>query len=204
MTCGIYAICHLPSNSRYIGGSKNIEKRWSWHRTTLNKGIHYCSRLQEYWSKDSTKIAFKILDECQPDELLLREQIFLDSTPTELLLNECRIATRHGRIISDKTKDILRQAAIDQWKTQDHFKAAEYLNRNRTPQSRRESSIKSWTKERRELARIKTETQWALGNGRARSKGYRHTEETRAKLRAAWILRKLHNGGINNARHQAQ
>ena len=57
---GIYAIVHVLSGRRYIGQSKNIEKRWGQHRELLKGESHHNQRLQKVWSSDG-ELAFEFL-----------------------------------------------------------------------------------------------------------------------------------------------
>lgn len=50
MTSGIYRIRHKRSGAAYVGGSTNIEKRWSWHLSMLKNGKHTSPRLQKLWN----------------------------------------------------------------------------------------------------------------------------------------------------------
>lgn len=78
--CGVYVIEHLDSGLLYIGSSKAIYMRWYSHRMELKRGNHHSPRLQNTWTKygpDAFK--FSILEECSPDELLSKEQEYLDA-----------------------------------------------------------------------------------------------------------------------------
>lgn len=80
MTCGIYAIVNLASGALYIGGSVNVRHRWSVHRHMLNRGAHHSPPLQRAWLKRGAEsFEFALLEECQPEDLERREQLYIDA-----------------------------------------------------------------------------------------------------------------------------
>jgi predicted GIY-YIG superfamily endonuclease len=50
MTEGIYMIHCLPTGDVYIGSSKRIEQRWVDHKSSLQRSVHHCTKLQDYWN----------------------------------------------------------------------------------------------------------------------------------------------------------
>ena len=76
---GIYKIRNIINNNIYIGSSNNIKKRWIKHFSLLKRNCHHSSHLQNAWNKyGEFNFEFSILEECKEDELLLREQYYLD------------------------------------------------------------------------------------------------------------------------------
>jgi hypothetical protein len=75
--CGIYCIT-APSGSQYVGSSHNIKNRWSEHRSALRRGDHHSVRLQHAWNKHGKRIAFSVLEECPPALLNQKEQEWMD------------------------------------------------------------------------------------------------------------------------------
>jgi chorismate mutase len=49
---GIYTICHLPSNSVYVGQANKVVSRWNQHLKQLRAGSHHNGDLQHLWSRD--------------------------------------------------------------------------------------------------------------------------------------------------------
>ena len=89
MTIGIYKI-QTPSGT-YIGQSRNVEQRWVSHERELSLGTHHCYRLQAAWRKHGrAEFAFVLIERCHADDLTLREQYYMDTTPQ--LLNTLRFA----------------------------------------------------------------------------------------------------------------
>jgi len=80
--CGIYRIKNIINNNCYYGSSKNINKRWNRHKNELNKNKHHNVILQRAWNKyGENNFIFEIMEECAIDELLIKEQNYLNSDP---------------------------------------------------------------------------------------------------------------------------
>jgi group I intron endonuclease len=79
---GIYIIKNLLNNKCYYGSSKNIETRWLKHKNELKKGKHINIILQRAWDKyGSDNFSFEVVEECDENILLEREQYYLDLNP---------------------------------------------------------------------------------------------------------------------------
>lgn len=64
---GIYRIVNLKNGKFYLGSSKNINRRWSIHKSALKHNKHHCAYLQRSWNKYGREnFAFEILKE-MPD-----------------------------------------------------------------------------------------------------------------------------------------
>jgi group I intron endonuclease len=88
---GIYQIRNILSGKRYIGSAKCFRIRWTSHRAKLGHGKHHSRHLQASWNKHGAEaFAFEILELCEPSELLVREQRWLDKRRPEF--NVCRTA----------------------------------------------------------------------------------------------------------------
>lgn len=74
---GIYSITNIFNDKRYIGYSKNIYKRWSQHRRSLNNNKDAINQyLQNAWNKwKQCSFKFEILEECSLD-LLKEKEIY--------------------------------------------------------------------------------------------------------------------------------
>lgn len=73
---GIYLIHNKVNNKNYIGQSKNILSRWTTHRAdskTKNSPLYYAIR--KYGLEN---FEFSILEECEIEELPLREDYYID------------------------------------------------------------------------------------------------------------------------------
>lgn len=127
---GIYKIIS-PSKKVYIGQSKNIEKRFSSYKCLGCKSqTHIYNSLKKYGVK---KHKFEIIHQCEVSELNDLEIYYIDiyqSFNSNFGLNlrsggKCKINvsdetkaklsnSRKGRVMSEKTKDILRQYRMNQ------------------------------------------------------------------------------------------
>lgn len=88
MASGIYAIV-APSGNCYIGSAKNIAKRWREHRRDLRNGTHHNTPLANAFAKYGTMLCFTVIETCEPDELLSREQFHIDARDFTTLYNVC-------------------------------------------------------------------------------------------------------------------
>lgn len=79
--CGIYKISSKCKPDRfYIGSSVNIEHRWKEHRSDLLNNKHHSPKLQRHYNKYGIDdMAFEIVEHCTRDNLLEREQRYLDT-----------------------------------------------------------------------------------------------------------------------------
>lgn len=77
---GIYKILNKTTSRLYIGSSKNISQRWSKHKALLRHNRHDNKKLQNFWNKYSEEdFEFSVIEECLEEELLVREQYYLDT-----------------------------------------------------------------------------------------------------------------------------
>lgn len=92
MNTGIYAITS-PSGRKYIGSALAFDKRWRVHRYELRKGSHHSAALQRAFDKyGEAALVFSKLLVCAPADLLLYEQLVLDSHDFRELYNVAPIA----------------------------------------------------------------------------------------------------------------
>lgn len=88
---GIYRIEHTLSGRSYIGSAVNLSRRAARHIADLTSGKHHNPKLQRAWYKygpDAFSLA--ILELCEPEVLILREQHWIDSEKPAF--NICKIA----------------------------------------------------------------------------------------------------------------
>jgi group I intron endonuclease len=89
---GVYKIQSLIKPDRiYIGSSNNIHRRWNEHLREMKSNTHHSSKLKNHVSKYGVvDLQFSILLECGSQDLLTREQDFIDALNP--YFNECKIA----------------------------------------------------------------------------------------------------------------
>lgn len=79
---GVYRIRNKINNKSYYGSSINIEKRWIKHKRELNSKTHINIILQRAWIKyGESNFEFEIIEECLLEELIEKEQKYLDLNP---------------------------------------------------------------------------------------------------------------------------
>lgn len=77
---GVYKITCKISNRIYIGSSCTLEKRIWEHITCLHSNTHSSTHLQRAWNKyGEENFVFEVLEECNPEDCILREQYYLDT-----------------------------------------------------------------------------------------------------------------------------
>ena len=79
MYSGVYKIKCIVDDKIYIGSSMNIEKRWDTHIKSLRANKHRNPHLQNSFNKYGEKsFIFGIIEYCNLDDILIREQFYLD------------------------------------------------------------------------------------------------------------------------------
>lgn len=82
---GIYGIKNKINNKIYIGKSKNIKNRWSFHKSNLNKNTHPNNYLQSSWNKyKAENFIFFVIEECELDTLSNKENFWCNSIKSYL------------------------------------------------------------------------------------------------------------------------
>jgi group I intron endonuclease len=106
MNTGIYKIKSKSQNKIYIGSSIDIERRWKCHTSNLKNQVHGNYKLQNIFNTcELIDLEFSILELCQPEERIEREQFWIDK-----LLPEINIVTVVTETETKKTriyKDII-------------------------------------------------------------------------------------------------
>lgn len=80
MAIGVYQIRCVATGKVYVGSATlSIEKRWAGHRAKLRTGTHANRHLLAAWNKHGADcFAFTVLEECEPELCLAREQFWID------------------------------------------------------------------------------------------------------------------------------
>src|SRR3972149_6083029 len=79
MQSGIYKISNTINEKIYIGSAVNFNNRWRIHKYHLLKGTHHNPPLQNFVNKYGFyKLIFSIVELCKKENLVEREQFYLD------------------------------------------------------------------------------------------------------------------------------
>lgn len=77
----IYQIKNKVNNKIYIGSAVDVRIRWLTHKSHLIKNRSNCSKLQNAFNKygrDINNFEFSIIEECRDEDLIQREQYYID------------------------------------------------------------------------------------------------------------------------------
>jgi group I intron endonuclease len=114
MVSGIYAVLNLVSGKVYVGSSVDVHGRLAAHKIALARGTHDNSHLQGSWVKyGGRSFSFDVVEECFKEELLEREQFYidvLDSMNPSLGYNQ-KGAERRGEV-SEISREKWRRARL--------------------------------------------------------------------------------------------
>ena len=118
---GIYEIRNTVNGMVYVGSSSNLIHRFAQHRWMLRNNNHYNNNLQSSWNIfGEVSFSFKILEICEKELLIDREQFYMDKLRSverefgfnidttkgfseEHLANSSRV--NMGKIIPQETRD---------------------------------------------------------------------------------------------------
>ena len=110
--CGIYQIINTTNNKKYIGSSKHLLRRWNTHKYQLSNQKHSNSKLQRAWNKHGEEaFEFSILEECEIEHLILKEQHYLDTIKPEYNILKTAYSAL-GHTLSDESKQKIREKSL--------------------------------------------------------------------------------------------
>lgn len=160
---GIYQICNITNGHIYIGSAVDIQRRWKNHISDLRNNKHHSGHLQNAFNKyGKPAFVFEIIELCDSEKLLEREQHYLD-----LLHPEYNISPTAGRPLGIKrSKETLLKMSIA-----NTGKPGWWKGKTLYPETKKKLS-----------ERLK---------GNSRNKGKTHSSETRAKISSALSGRTL-------------
>jgi group I intron endonuclease len=77
---GIYCISNTLDERIYIGSAVRLRERYRSHKCRLRKGNHNSIILQRFYDKHGAdKLIFSLIELCEKDDLITREQYHLDT-----------------------------------------------------------------------------------------------------------------------------
>lgn len=108
----IYKITNFVDTKIYIGSAFIFRKRKATHIHNLKKNKHSNKHLQHAWNKyGELSFLFEIIEECEKDKLIEREQYWIDILKPEY--NICLIAgNTSGRKMSPEAIEKMRKRLI--------------------------------------------------------------------------------------------
>lgn len=129
---GIYEIVNLSNGHKYIGSAVNIPNRWREHKYQLIHGKHHSQYLQRAWDKYSSSLfLFHVLEYCEKDELITREQFYID-----LFSPEYNISPTAGNCLgvkaSEETKKNISDAQKKRFSSDENRRKHSVATSNRT------------------------------------------------------------------------
>lgn len=208
---GIYIITCTKNNNRYIGSSRNMQKRkWDhWHH--LKAQCHHNKHMQAVYNKygkDSLK--FEILEIVSYDKLIEREQFWIDKLNPEINKSETATSGFLGRkhtkeskmkmslshkkrLKNSEVRERLRQAAIEQHKRQPNGMKGKKQSDEIKEHLRQKALEQFSTKEAREK-HSQVMSEWMTDEIKQRisesKRGHKQSKETKKKrsksLKKAW------------------
>lgn len=109
---GIYKILSKKTNRVYIGSTIDLVRRWREHKKLLKGQRHHSSFLQNHYNKYGIgDLEFIILEKCNKENLIDKEQFYLDTNKCEF--NVLKIAYsvwgfKHSKETKDKISKTLQ------------------------------------------------------------------------------------------------
>lgn len=88
---GIYKISNTIHDRIYIGSAKSLYDRFHTHKHYFKKNEHHSLKLQRFVNKYGfDKLIFSVLEFCSTEDLIIREQFWLDKH--QPFYNTCKLA----------------------------------------------------------------------------------------------------------------
>ena len=117
---GVYEIKNKVNNHRYIGSSKDLDRRLRDHKYSLNAGTHRNIHLQRAWNKyGEDAFVFDVIITCDDRSTIYLEQECIDEMEPEY--NIAKTATGGAGSCSEETKRKLRKANLGKTLTKEHI-----------------------------------------------------------------------------------
>lgn len=181
MQSGIYRIRNAANSKVYVGSAVNLAARWRQHLSLLRRGLHHSVKLQRAWNKyGESAFDFTVLEYAPGDSQLVKvEQRWIDQVRPEYNIAK-KAGSRLGVPLGAEARAKMSAVRIGKRPTEETRQkmSAWQLGRKRSE----ETCLK--ISESKKAANLKGRPAW--------NKGAKHSDETRAKMRAAHALRRQH------------
>lgn len=177
ITSCIYQIRNLINGKIYIGSTFDFRYRFSKHKNDLKQNKHDNSYLQASWNKHGEKaFVFEVLEICDKEKLIEREQYWLDKTQCYKRYSGYNIC-----IVSQSPLGIKRsketRAKMSAWQ----------IGRKMSDEAKKKigdaNRGRKHTKEELEKMRIVSTGRIQTEETKAKRRGRKHTPEALAKMR---------------------
>jgi len=195
MPSGIYQIRNNLNGNRYVGSAVNLDRRWQDHLTRLRRGQHRNAHLQAAFSKyDKGTFVFEVLEHVAPDNLIGREQHYLDMLSPEYNISptaDSSLGVRH----TNETKQKISAAMTGKHLSEEtRQKIGESNKRRIVSEQTKQKMSEAQTGERNHNygQHLSEETKRKISEALM---GHQVSEKTRAKIGAAQAGGRHHNYG---------
>lgn len=195
---GIYSITNTITNQVYIGSSKCLGSRLKNHLYCLIKNKHVNTYLQNSFNKYGKDLfVFNLVEECLIEDLLIREQYYLDTLKPEFNICKKTSAPMEGRKHSEETKKKFKNRKV--WNK--GIPRTEEEKNLMSIRKKEEFAKKSeeWYKKRSEIGKLTSPKYW-LGKKMPETA----IEKMKANAKKLWQkIKCLNNGKIYNNQLEA-
>jgi len=128
---GIYLIESKINGKKYVGSAANLYVRRHVHFSTLKYDKHYNKHLQRHFNKYSNDLEFSILEYCEKEDLIKREQYYIDTLNPEF--NMCKVAgSCLGKKLSGETKRKISEMHKGKRLSKEHREKISIANKGKT------------------------------------------------------------------------
>ncbi len=178
---GVYQYQHKDSGKRYVGSAVDLRHRRRSHESALRRGDHYNPHFQRAFE-------FKVILYCTPEDCIRWEQRALDEYQTS--------NRRFGYNVSPTAGSSLGVVRSDEYKRRvsEGMTGLERTTEHRTNLSKalkgRQFSDETRQKMSEAAVRRGAHSAEANAKGAAKRTGSKRTEETKANMKAAQLLRR--------------
>lgn len=108
---GIYKLANSINSDIYIGSACDLHRRRKEHLRQLKGDYHYNPKLQNFHNKYEPDFKFEVLEFCEVEELIEREQWYLDNLDPHFNISPTA-GNNYGIVLSDVARENMSKAKI--------------------------------------------------------------------------------------------